>query len=105
MPGYFDTYALGLSRCAKIVGYGAWHFVHGKFWLTAMTAAKKILIHWKPPHDLSTNHWLHSLLETLYFCMLSQKKKKKKIGLKTCKTYKIQELVYKDWPKHLLKIK
>lgn len=38
-----------------------------KFWLAAMTAAKKSLVQrWKPPHDLSIKHWLHSLLEILY---------------------------------------
>lgn len=43
--------------------------------------------------------------DTIFLYAFPEKKKKKKIGLKTCKTYKIQELVYKDWPKHLLKIK
>ncbi len=38
-----------------------------KFWLAASTAAKKPLVQrWKPPHDLSIKHGLHSLLETLY---------------------------------------
>ncbi len=38
-----------------------------KFWLAASTAAKKLLVQrWKPPHDLSIKHWLHSLLEILY---------------------------------------
>lgn len=37
------------------------------FWLAASTAAKKLLVQrWKPPHDLSIKHWLHSLLEILY---------------------------------------
>lgn len=55
-----------------------------KFWLAASTATKKMLVQrWKPPHDLSVKHWLHSLLEILYLELSSARINHAKVDILT----------------------
>ena len=38
-----------------------------KTWLAGLTAAKKMVVRvWLPPHDLSSEHWLHIFLDILF---------------------------------------
>ena len=45
-----------------------------KIWLAGLTAAKKIIVQvWVPPHNLSYEHWLNTLLDILFLELSSAK--------------------------------